>query len=696
VYVGANKASALAAGAIAVTQTTGTASVTVPAQGSSTTEVYLFVTVVTPNGVTGPAVQSTAVPVYVYKVPTSLSYMAPVTYTLTPVSLTVTADGLTPQVPGSLAIYASKTSGDQAPVLVSAPTALSASGTATVTATFPSAGTWYVVARWYDASGVIAGSLTQAVSGLAVSDYEMPLVGTTSIPKLLPNTATQCTLVLTDPNKASMTTANIKVTIGSAVATLLTYTQATATLGFTLTAPLGFWPVSVLLTAPNSTFTVTRDLGSYLVDPFVYPTSVSVSPALLVSGAASSATVTLSPTPSQSVQCSVYVGANKASALAAGAIAVTQTTGTASVTVPAQAAGQVYLFVTVVTPSGVTGPAVQSAAVPVYSYVHATSVVSYTPTTLLNMTQTNMSVRLGGYDTNLASTASVYYATTNSSVSPTLLGTAAIVGGVVTVSATIPTGTYYLYARTIDPGSSVQGPSLVSEQAFGSFGSTDYNKIMGALALGERLYVYKRGASLDMPSPYVVTSFNTSLMSYDVNLAGAGPSLYTAFLYAKPPNLDPSIYAGFDIGTKYVLHLTIDTTLLPTTSTSINILTMTQSYPHGLNYSYAVGYGDPAILYTPGSGIWACENGNVANKLLDPISVPIGPTADVIFCNDVSASGGSFVRVVSGTTVRESVMSNHWAGANASAAFHRSVTRAVFSYSSGTVKDLMLQVSGLW
>ena len=42
---------------------------------------------------------------------------------------------------------ASKTSGDQAPVLVSTVTTLSAAGTATVSATYPSAGSWYVIAR---------------------------------------------------------------------------------------------------------------------------------------------------------------------------------------------------------------------------------------------------------------------------------------------------------------------------------------------------------------------------------------------------------------------------------------------------------------------------------------------------------------------------------------------------------------------
>ena len=133
---------------------------------------------------------------------------------------------------------ASKTSGDQAPVLVSTVTTLSAAGTATVSATYPSAGSWYVIARWYDASGAQAGSFVQAATSLMVVDCELPTVGAVSIPKLIPSVQTQCSLTLTGTNTASITTANIKITIGATLATGLTYAPTTGVASYCATKSL--------------------------------------------------------------------------------------------------------------------------------------------------------------------------------------------------------------------------------------------------------------------------------------------------------------------------------------------------------------------------------------------------------------------------------------------------------------------------
>ena len=127
---------------------------------------------------------------------------------------------------------ASKTSGDQAPVLVSTVTTLSAAGTATVSATYPSAGSWY------DASRAQAGSFVQAATSLMVVDYELPTVGAVSIPKLIPSVQTQCSLTLTGTNKASITTANIKITIGATLATGLTYAPTTGVASYCATKSL--------------------------------------------------------------------------------------------------------------------------------------------------------------------------------------------------------------------------------------------------------------------------------------------------------------------------------------------------------------------------------------------------------------------------------------------------------------------------
>ena len=165
-FVGPTPTAALAATAITGTVSSAVISTTVPAQTGG--QVYVLVRIVSPSLATGPVLQA-LLPVYV--TPTAVSYTAPTTYTMTPVSVSVTATGVNSVAPGSVEICASKTSGDQAPVLVSARTALSATGTATVTTTFPTAGTWYVIARWYDVAGAQVGSLVQAPNSIAVTDH---------------------------------------------------------------------------------------------------------------------------------------------------------------------------------------------------------------------------------------------------------------------------------------------------------------------------------------------------------------------------------------------------------------------------------------------------------------------------------------------------------------------------------------------
>jgi hypothetical protein len=94
-------------------------------------------------------------------------------------------------------------------------------------------------------------------------------------------------------------------------------------------------------------------------------------------------------------------------------------------------------------------------------YTQATSIVSFTPAIPVQNATTTFAVTLGGYETVVNGTSSLYYSATNSDTNPTLIGTAALVSGVVTVSGSVPLNTFYLYARSISP-TSVQGSLLVS------------------------------------------------------------------------------------------------------------------------------------------------------------------------------------------------------------------------------------------
>jgi len=94
-------------------------------------------------------------------------------------------------------------------------------------------------------------------------------------------------------------------------------------------------------------------------------------------------------------------------------------------------------------------------------YTQATSIVSFTPTIPVQSATTTFAVTLGGYETVVNGTASLYYSSIDSDTNPTFIGTAALISGVVTVSGSVPLNTFYLYARSISP-TSVQGSLVVS------------------------------------------------------------------------------------------------------------------------------------------------------------------------------------------------------------------------------------------
>jgi hypothetical protein len=179
-------------------------------------------------------------------------------------------------------------------------------------------------------------------------------------------------------------------------------------------------------------------------------------------------TVTATGASAAAAPIAVFYGA---SANAATTAALTQcgtgtlASGTSNVTV-AIPTGTWYVYIRVTSPMGAVGPIVgAAAALTVRAYVHATSVESVSPATVVEGVSASLAVTLGGYDTGSTGTAAVYYHATSGSLAPTLVGTAALVAGVATVTlATLPQGSYYVYARTIGP-SGVQGPLVASETA---------------------------------------------------------------------------------------------------------------------------------------------------------------------------------------------------------------------------------------
>ena len=158
-----------------------------------------------------------------YVAPVTFSYAAVAAYSTEPSTLAVSTTGYSSAAPGFVTIFASKTSGDASPTMVSARTALSSTGTAAVEATFPTTGQWYVYARFSNAEGVLSGTAYTAVTSpasqsVAAARYTMP-TGFTFSPSIVRTapavasiyaidaTGAKTGAYTTDPHAASLTLA---------------------------------------------------------------------------------------------------------------------------------------------------------------------------------------------------------------------------------------------------------------------------------------------------------------------------------------------------------------------------------------------------------------------------------------------------------------------------------------------------------
>jgi hypothetical protein len=224
-------------------------------------------------------------------------------YTLTGASASVTATGYNANTPTCVALYASKSAADLFPTsLVSQRVALSDTGTASVLATFPSPGDWYVYARLSDTDGV--GNTTVQASGgsVSVADYALPTVAAQSF-ALFDGVTSAFSLALEGPTTA-LSAKSFQIALASSpstvAATEMKYDAGSVSFKMTPTLVVGTWPMSVVIASPlaNSSFSVTRSLGSVVVgeaSAFPFPTAATlVAPQTLVTSYSATVTIALS------------------------------------------------------------------------------------------------------------------------------------------------------------------------------------------------------------------------------------------------------------------------------------------------------------------------------------------------------------------------------------------------------------------
>ena len=321
----------------------------------------------------------------------------------------------------------------------------------------------------------------------------------------------------------------ITVSVGTAASpsncTVTAYNPTSGLVTFTATpTQSGMCSVYAVVAAPVTGSTQTATLAytgpttqGFFVDAtgsnYTMPTSFTYTAAgSFVDGNPTTMTVTATGASATAAPVAVFYGASAGiltTALLTQCGTGTLASGAATVTV-AIPAGTWYVYIRVTSPMGAVGPIVGAAAtLTSRAYVHATSVASVAPATVVEGTSSSLAVTLGGYDTGSTGTASVYYHATSGSPAPTLVGTAALVAGVVTVTlAAVPQGSYYVYARTIS-AAGVQGPLVAS----------------GTAVLTSRAYVFPTSVTCTT-APYATLASPVTLTFAPAETVGATIAVY--------------------------------------------------------------------------------------------------------------------------------------------------------------------------
>jgi hypothetical protein len=545
-----------------------------------------------------------------YVGPTAFTYTtAGPVYVTAAAAVSITATGADATA-ATIVVYASTSATSTAPSVVCASAGLSAAGTGSATCVFPSTGTYYLFLKARGPDGTVQSSFVGSGSApVSVVAYELPTsISDATIGALVVGTASASrTLTLSGPGISALTQPNITVYVGApGNCTVTAYNTTSGLVTFTVTPTVsGMCSVYAVVAAPVAGSTQTTTLvytgpttQGFFVDAtgsnYTMPTSFTYAAPGCVDGNPTTMTVTATGASAAAAPIAVFYGASAGSTTTA---ALTQcgagslASGTSNVTV-AIPTGTWYVYIRVTSPMGAVGPIVGAAAtLTVRAYVHATSVVSFTPTTVVDGATTSIVVTLGGYDTGSTGTAAVYYAATNNSASPTLVGTAALVAGVVTVSGAIPLGTYYVYARTVSP-SSVQGPLRVS-----------------ATQVTSRAYTHATSVVSFTPTTVtggITTSIAVTLGGYDTGASG------TAAVYYATTNNSAS------------------PTLVGTAAPVAGVGTVSGAIPAGTYYVYARTISPSSV-----QGPLLVSATQVTSRALDRVFWPVGREGNSLssFCN---------------------------------------------------------------
>ena len=486
---------------------------------------------------------------------TAMAYSVPAqVYAGDPVALALTVAGACAE-PAKVSVSAVPTGTSATPIVVCSSADLSASGTASALCTFPSAGTFDVSATvksldgsytWHSAQAQ-AQALTvlpsPAPSGVASSTLDSASLRVNlAVPGL--------SVVLVGPGLGSLTVQDIDVWLGPvgpvATSTYVSncqktsYDATTGALVFSVTPTTAglnslyvrargvtlayaglVSPVGLTPPAPQGFFVDAAGTKTYAM-----PTAFTYS-ATLVGEVPGTMAISTTGSSADRARITVYYGPAGSYATECGSGFLESGQASVGVTIPT---GTWSVFVRIASPNGAAGAAgaagpvgpfiEANAQLTVRAYKHATSIVSYSPATLVARLPTSVTVTLAGYDES-DGTAALYYSTAAAPTSVVKLGEAPVVtsagASTVTATVTVPPGAVKLYARTFGSGpegSLLQTALSVRERATPT--SFAYDAATLTAAVGQNVAMKFTGSD---PVP---TSFSVYYDALDLKLCGSG------------------------------------------------------------------------------------------------------------------------------------------------------------------------------
>ncbi|NDC42614.1 MAG: hypothetical protein EBZ77_13885, partial [Chitinophagia bacterium] len=318
-------------------------------------------------------------------------------------------------------------------------------------------------------TGAQTATLVSAASvfvDAAGSTYTMPRSATVAPATVVDAAQTTLTLTTVGASAASASVSLVYYDRTGSPVVLGTGTLAANTASVSCVLPLGTWSLAFSVTSPLGVQGPLVAAGTVTARPYKYPTSAGLTNATAFTSEQKQVQIALAGGDAVAATASVYAASSSApdTLQLMSATATVSSDGTCTATCALPTAGTYTVYVRAIAPNGVQD---QSAAIKatgtivVSDYVFPSSFTFTVPTAgIAELQATPITIRTTGESADASAQIDVYYGTSTGVTDASALtkcGSGTLSAGTAVVSVLVPSGSKYLYIRTVSPGN-VIGP----------------------------------------------------------------------------------------------------------------------------------------------------------------------------------------------------------------------------------------------